>query len=195
MNNSDKHVNGIDLDKLNDLVAGVKLDPKNGRAGFGVSTTWASGTNAVARVSSWSLGQQDHPKEFLIESDEPFELLGQNRAANPQELLMSALNACMVVGYVANAALLGITLEKLSIDTHGELDLRGFFGLDENIPPGNGKIHYTVHVQGDGTEEQMREIHDIVTKTSPNRWSIANAVSLESTLVFEQTPTKVASTA
>ena len=38
------------------------------------------------------------------------ELLGQNSAPNPQELLMTALNACITVGYVAGAAVKGVTL-------------------------------------------------------------------------------------
>ena len=37
---------------------------------------------------------------------------------------MAAVNACMTVGYVAGAALKGITLTKLEIRTKGTLDLR-----------------------------------------------------------------------
>ena len=43
---------------------------------------------------------------------------------------MAALNACMMIGYVAGAAVKGISLEKLEIETHGEVDLRGFRPLD-----------------------------------------------------------------
>ena len=65
--------------------------------------------------------------------DEPFELLGENTAPNPQEYLMTALNTCVTVGYVAGAAVRGIMLETLEIKTKGELDLRGFLGIDDTV--------------------------------------------------------------
>jgi uncharacterized OsmC-like protein len=98
---------------------------------------------------------------------------------------MSGLNACMMVGYVANAALKGITLEKLEIETTGSLDLRGFLGLDASVKPGFDEIQYTVRIKGDGTPEQIEEIHQTVIALSPNRWTIANAVRLVPTLVVE----------
>ena len=74
------------------------------------------------------------PRNFTIVADEPMELLGTNTAPNPQELLMAAVNACMMVGYVCQAAIRGITLDDCRIETEGELDLRGFLGLDESGP-------------------------------------------------------------
>ena len=71
-------------------------------------------------------------RTFKVACDEPVELCGENTAANPQELLMSALNACMMVGYVAGCAVRGIALEQLELETSGELDLRGFLGIDES---------------------------------------------------------------
>jgi len=64
------------------------------------------------------------PRRFSIDIDEPCELGGSNRFANPQEHLLAALNACMTVGYVAQCAVRGITLESLEIETDGEIDLR-----------------------------------------------------------------------
>ena len=76
------------------------------------------------------------PRQFTIDIDEPYELGGSNRHANPQEHLLAALNACMMVGYVAQCSLRGITLEKLEIESEGDIDLRGFLGLDPAVSPG-----------------------------------------------------------
>jgi OsmC-like protein len=73
---------------------------------------------------------------FTIDADEPFELLGRNTALNPQELLLSALSACLTVGYVTAAAREGIVLEKLEIETTATLDLRGFFCIEPAVPVG-----------------------------------------------------------
>ena len=49
---------------------------------------------------------------------------------------MAAFNACMTVGYVAGAALKGITLDRLEIRTKRQLDLRGFLGLSDSVAAG-----------------------------------------------------------
>ena len=49
-------------------------------------------------------------RHFVISIDEPLELCGTNQYPNPQEYLLAATNACMIVGYVAVAALMGVKL-------------------------------------------------------------------------------------
>jgi hypothetical protein len=88
------------------------------------------------------MGGRKVPRRFSIDIDEPCELGGSNAFANPQEHLLAALNACMTVGYVAQCAVRGITLEKLEIETEGDIDLRGFLGRDPAIPPGYEKLRY-----------------------------------------------------
>jgi hypothetical protein len=41
-----------------------------------------------------------------------------------------------------------------------------------------------VRIKGNGTEEQFAKIHDAVMATSPNFYSLANAVVLKPTLVI-----------
>ena len=91
---------------------------------------------------------------------------------------MAALNACLTVGYVAQAAVRGIALDDCRIETEGELDLRGFLGLDGDIPPGYRRIDYVVHLEGDASPEQFEEIHQAVMATSPNRFNLARPIEL-----------------
>jgi uncharacterized OsmC-like protein len=124
-------------------------------------------------------------RHFSIDADEPFELLGRNTAPNPQELLMAALNACITVGYVAGAAMQGIVLEKVEIETSGALDLRGFLGIDPAVRPGYDAIHYVARLKGAGTPEQFQAIHETVAKTSPNYFNISRPVAIDARLVVE----------
>ena len=105
--------------------------------------------------------------------------------ANPQEHLIAALNACMIVGYVAQCAVRGITLESLSIETDGDIDLRGFLGIDPAVPPGYETLSYTVRIKGRGTEEQFAEVHEAVMATSPNFYNLSRPVALEPVLIVE----------
>ena len=95
---------------------------------------------------------------------------------------MAALNACVMVGYVAGAAVRGIRLDSVEIETTGELDLRGFLGLDDSVKPGYESIQYTVRIKGDGTPEQFQEIHETVMKTSPNYFNVSRPVAIDARL-------------
>jgi uncharacterized OsmC-like protein len=181
----DTRVNGIDVDALSGVIRDIKADPSKGIVAFQVTSNWKGQTRSQATVESYRIGGQDVKRRFQIDVDEPFELLGENTAANPQEMLMTALNACIMVGYVVGAAVNGITLEQLEIKTEGELDLRGFLGIDETVRPGYESIQYTVRIKGNGTPEQFQKIHETVIATSPNRWNLANPIRLTSDLVVE----------
>jgi uncharacterized OsmC-like protein len=153
---------------------------------FAVATRWQGGVASDSRVEGFEVGGRKVAKDFSIRIDEPCELGGGNAGPNPQEMLMAAFNACMIVGYAANAALQGVELESLSIESAGpQLDLRGFLGLDANVTPGYERIHYVVRIKGNGTPEQFRKIHENVMATSPNRWTVATPVTLSSDLIVE----------
>jgi uncharacterized OsmC-like protein len=178
-------VNGVDTVALKQLIADVDTHPAHRKVKFGVATHWRGGAKSETRVTGYEFGGRSIPKDFSIQIDEPRELCGSNTQPNPQEMLMAAFNSCMLVGYVAGATLHGIELESLTIDTQGELDLRGFLGLDASVKPGYDQIHYTVRVKGNGTDEQFRQIHETVVATSPNRWNMANPIKLSAELVVE----------
>ena len=176
-------VNGINLDDLFALIGGIKRDASKAETRWRVATTWQGQARSRAEVTGFRIGGQDVARQFSFEIDEPYELGGSNRFANPQEHLIAALNACMTVGYVAQCAVRGITLENLAIETEGEIDLRGFLGIDPNVANGYENLRYTVRIKGDGTKEQFAEIHDAVMATSPNFYNVSRPVALKPTLV------------
>lgn len=176
-------VNDIDLAALEDTVASVERDHSRGRVEFAVKTEWTGQTRSETTVEGYRIGGEQVDRRFKIIADEPCELLGTNTAPNPQELLMSAVNACMMVGYVSQAAVRGINLKSCRIETQGELDLRGFLSLDETVPPGYRRITYRVFIDGDGTREQYEEIHAAVQATSPNFFNLAQPIQMCGTLV------------
>lgn len=178
-------VNGVDLDQLFALIQGVKDDPAAGKTSWRVTTSWQGQTRSRTEVEGFGIGGERVPRRFSIDIDEPFELGGTDRFANPQEHLLAALNACMTVGYVAQCAVRGITLERLEIETDGEIDLRGFLGLDPAVPPGYETLRYTVRIKGSGTSEQFAEIHEAVMATSPNFYNVSRPIALKPVLVVE----------
>jgi uncharacterized OsmC-like protein len=178
-------VNGINVDDLLALRDRVEQDAAKGKTNWRVNTSWLGQTQSRAEVSGFWIGGEEVPRRFSFDVDEPYELGGSNAFPNPQEYLLAALNACMTVGYVAQCAIRGISLKKLEIEIEGEIDLRGFLGIDPTVPPGYDSLSYTVRINGEATEEQFAEIHEAVMATSPNFFSVANAVALRPTLIVE----------
>lgn len=177
-----KNLNGIDVAALQKFAQGVAESPALGEARFNVKTKWEHQTRTVTTVNHYSLGGEVHPRKFEIAADEPAELLGANTAPNPQELLMAALNACLSVGYIANAAAMGIKVKSLEIETDGTLDLRGFLGLDESVNPGYDQVSYVVRIDTDASCERAEELHRVVMKTSVNLANFARGIRMIPTL-------------
>jgi uncharacterized OsmC-like protein len=178
-------VNGINVDDLFSLIEDVRRSPAKGKTNWRVTTSWQGQTRSRAQIEGFEIGGEQVPRQFSIDIDEPCELGGTNRFANPQEHLIAALNACMTVGYVAQCAVRGITLKSLEIETEGEIDLRGFLGIDPAVPPGYENLRYIVRIKGSGTKEAFTEIHEAVMATSPNFYNMSRPVALKPTLVVE----------
>ena len=178
-------VNGIDTDAVHTLIEDVDGDPAKGMTHWRVASAWQGGTHSRAQVDGFAIGGANVPRRFAIDMDEPFEIGGANAYANPQEYLLAAMNACMIVGYTALCALQGIALEKLEITTEGDIDLRGFFGLDPAVPAGYRELQSRVVIRGDGTEEQFQNIHQMVLATSPNFFNITRAIRVVPELTIE----------
>ena len=176
-------INGLDLDALDAIIASVEAERRCAQVRFKVCTDWKGQTRSETVVEGYEIGGEMIPRSFTIVADEPSEMLGSNAAPNPQELLMAAVNACMMVGYVAQASVRGITLTACRIETEGELDLRGFLGLDETVPPGYRRINYNVTLEGDGSRAQYEEMHEAVMATSPNYFNMAQPIQMCGRLV------------
>ena len=175
-------VNGLDLVALGNVVEEIEADAGKALVEFNVTTRWAGQTRSETTVDGFTLGGERVTRSHKIIADEPCELLGQDSAANPQELLMAAFNACITVGYVAGASLKGINLDSLEIRTRGQLDLRGFLGLSDKVAPGYEKIDYDVIIKGDGSKEDFEEIHRTVMATSPNYFNMSRPIRMNGSL-------------
>jgi uncharacterized OsmC-like protein len=178
-------VNGFDLNQTQQLVDAIAENATNGIVKFQVHSTWTGGPSSSTQVTSWELGDQRFARNFTIQADEPQELGGSNSAPNPQELFMAGCNACFIATYAALCALQGIKLEKLEVETKGQLDLRGFFQMDESVKPGYEEMGYTLRVKGDATLEQFNAIHQMMMTISPNFWNLANPIQIKPELCVE----------
>ena len=171
-------LNGFEPAALNELAQAVATDDKQGKMAFHVSTDWVNGAQSVSSIKSLKFGNETIERNFTLTVDEPEEVGGTNAGANPQELLLTAVNTCLLTTFNMLCTLEGIQLKRVSVESHGYLNLRGFFGMDEAIVPGCQSIDWTLSVQGDGTKEQFQQVYEAAIAASPNLWNLANPVKV-----------------
>lgn len=99
--------------------------------------------------------------------DEPPALGGENSHPNPVETALAGLLSCQVVTYRFWAARLGVPLEQIRIETEGDLDVRGFFGLDEGVRPGFGEVRVRVTLVGPADPGRYRDLQEAVDRHCP----------------------------
>jgi uncharacterized OsmC-like protein len=141
------------IDATSEAVAG---DPREAEVVFRASgrTTGPVGTVVTTR-------------QHTVTVDEPPTLGGEDTAANPVEVALASLISCQVVTYRFWAAKLGITLHDVEIDAEGDLDIRGFFGLDGGVRPGFTGLRLLVRVSGPESRERYQELQAAVDAHCP----------------------------
>jgi uncharacterized OsmC-like protein len=171
-------VNGIDLDRLSGTIDAITADPALARFQFRARNHWIDGGYSRTTIKDfYGAGQEDttRTEPFTVDSDEPPVLLGQNRAPNTGEYVLHALAACVSGTIVYHAAARGIALDGLQTTIEGDLDLRGFLGLDSSVRPGYEQIRVTIQATGDFDDNQFAELASLV-RYSPVRDIVSNPV-------------------
>jgi len=171
--------NGIDVTQLVDTIEAIKKQPDLAKFQFRSHTTWEGGGRSRTQIKGfYGAGQEDTSREAPIElvGDEPPVLLGQNAGANAVEAVLHALASCLSVGFVYNAAAMGIEVSSLDFDLEGDLDLRAFLGLTDEVRPGYSGIRLTYRVTADAPREKLEELCEYVQRTSPVLDIIRNPV-------------------
>ena len=154
-------VNGIDIETLMGTVNAIKDDPDLGACRFRASNSWLGGNHNRSTVTGFYGAKQNiaHKQTFTMDADEPAILAGNDEGANPVEHLLHALASCLTTSMVAHAAVRGIEIEELESSLEGDIDLRGFLGLDMNVPKGYTEIRATFRVKA--RPEDIDRIHEL----------------------------------
>jgi uncharacterized OsmC-like protein len=172
-----KILNGIDVGSLFNTIGQIKETPDLGRFQFRATNEWVEGTHCRAGIGSFFGAGKEHsdrePKRYEI--DEPPVLLGQDRGRNPVEYLLVSLSGCLTTTLVVYAAAKGIELRGVRSRYEGDLDVRGFMNISQNVPVGYKQIRVFFDIDADIGTEQKEELVRTAQKFSPVYNTIANS--------------------
>jgi uncharacterized OsmC-like protein len=168
-----KILNGVNVGTVQDTVQAIEGDPELGSCRFRVHNRWINAGHNRASINGYYGAKQEfsRPEPFVIDADEPPVLAGTDLGANPVEHLLRALAGCMMTTMVYHAALRGITIEELDMDLEGDLDLRGFLGLSDDVRKGYENIRVNFRVKTDEQDlnrlkalSRLSPVYDVTTK-------------------------------
>ena len=114
-----------------------------------------------------------------IDVDEPDVLAGGDQFANPVEYALASLASCQAITYRFWAAKLGIELDSVEVAVEGDLDLHGFFGLDETTRAGFKGVRIDITPIGPEPAARYRELADAVDAHCPVLDLFANPTAIE----------------
>ena len=174
----EKKINGVNVDQLFKTIELIKEKPEIARFKFRATNKWVDGTHNRATVKDfYGAGQEDSSREpMVLELDEPPVLLGKNLGTNPVEYLLVALSGCLTTSLIAHASAKGIEIKGVESRYEGDLDLRGFLGLSEDVKVGYENIRVYFKINADVSEEQKEELIRMAQKYSPVFNTIASPV-------------------
>jgi len=174
----EKIVNGVNVGELFSTIEAIKANPEIAQFKFRARNQWIDGTHNRATVKDFygALREDESRDPMVFEIDEPPVLCGRNLGANPVEYLLVALSGCLTTSLVAHAAARGIAIKKVESRYEGDLDLRGFLGISEEVPVGYRNIRLYFKIDADVTEAQKQNLIEMAQKYSPVFNSIAKPV-------------------
>lgn len=176
-------LNGVDVALFNQTVEAIKQDPGMARCRFRASNRWVDGGHNRAMIHDFYGARQtiEHAKDFKLEIDEPPLLLGEDLGANPVEYVLTALSGCLTTTLIFNAAAMGIEIDEVESTLEGDLDLRGFLGLSDQVRNGYDNIRVSFRIKSEAPQEQLDALVRLAKQRSPVFDIVSNPVKIDVT--------------
>jgi uncharacterized OsmC-like protein len=152
--------NGVDTETLFATINAVKANRPLAQFCFRAGSAWISGTHSQVRVGAFdgagSTHEHAHPGPFSV--DHPTVLVGTDEGPTPVEYLLVGLAGCLTAGIANIAAARGVTLNSVTADVEGDIDLQGILGLSGDVRNGYERVRIAFTIDADAPADKVAEI-------------------------------------
>lgn len=157
-------LNGLHPAKLEEVLISLK-DPEVLRT---TSGPWKSRV-----VWNGGFSVKAYMRNHVVEMDEPHELAATDKSATAHEQLLSAIGACLAVGFVLNATINRIKIHDMEIALEAHFDnIQKWAGLCETGNPGYRNITVKLFVKADADEATLLNLWKKAFEGSPVTQSV-----------------------
>jgi len=157
-----KIVNGVDVQAVMDTVKAIEGKAEIADFTFRLKNEWVDGgqNRGTAGPFHGALHENDHMEKFVMTADEPGILAGTDKGPNAVEYLLQALAACVTGTLVYHSAVRGIEIRAMESEIEGNIDLRGFLGISDEVKKGCKKMSVKFRVDTD--EKNLATLRELV---------------------------------
>ena len=182
MNNKKNNgFNGVNTQVLNTVFESMRNHPEMAKATFSVKSAWNGGFSVTSTSKGFRIGGQNIERntEYRTQHDFPDQLSGEGRGPTVCESCMGSLAACLTQTIVAHATSRGMQIDSIDIDVEGDVDLRGFTGISNDVRPGAQQFRVNMNIKSNNTSiEQINELYEIGKRFSPAFDTLTNGTSV-----------------
>lgn len=146
----------------------------------------AGGPSATATLESGLKFRVSDVNGTSIETDMPPRLGGGATAPTPGWFQVAAMASCTATVIAMRAAQLDVELTKLEVSVKTANDARGLLGTDEAVSAGLSSAAMDVHLAGDATADQLREIARWAYEHSPVATTIKDGPPISFDVAVEE---------
>jgi uncharacterized OsmC-like protein len=163
-------MNNINLKAVKQVTNAIKENQELGMKKWTAHLKWKDGTENTAFIRDFA--------PLII--DEPNQLGGTDKGANPVEHLITAVVSCFAITFEVFASQAGIRLEEVSADIEADLNVAVFLGIEEGE---RGILNPVIKLRAvtSASKEKVKEIANQVLTVSP----VLNSLNTKVTLIIE----------
>ena len=150
--------NGVDVDQIMGVIGEIEADTDYAKFQFRATNQWIDGGLSRSRVKDFYAGNTEdstRKEAFTLDADEPAIAAGQNTAPNSMEYVLHALATCLTGTLVYHAAVQGIEVKAVESSYTGDMDVRGLFGMSEDVRKGFNKVTVIMRVKSKASAEEL----------------------------------------
>ena len=185
-NTNDSLRSGINAQVLSKVIETIKNQPEMAKVTFQVQTQWQSGDGFKIKSTgkNFQIGGQtiERQEAYTLASDYPDEMGGMSKGPTVCEMCMASIASCVSQTIVAYATMMGVQLDSIRIQTQGDVDIRGFTGVSEDVRPGAQEFRLDIHLESKtASKEQLAKLYELGKKFSPAIDTMTHGTTVKTT--------------
>ena len=173
--------NGVDVGQVMHVIGEIEADPGYAKFQWRATNRWVNGGLSRSRIKEFFAGNAEdttRDEAFTLDADEPAIAAGRNSAPNSMEYVLHALATCLTGTLDYHAAVRGIPIEAVESSYTGDMDVRGLFGMADDVRKGFSKVTVSMRVKSQKSVEELTElamfspVYEMVSRALPVEFSL-----------------------
>lgn len=159
--------------------AAIMEDPSKAKAVFRVRVESIDGVRSMVTAQSSNPLSFDEPAAPNLGLGCSIEHGGREIGMVPGEMYLASIGTCITTAIKVFADIVGVDVEKASVEVTGVGDLRGLLEIDESVPLGYQDIKYSAIITANADMEALQTLATMADSKSPVLETVRYSMKVE----------------